>query len=468
VIGLVIAASAGGAPAAHAAPDRAGADRAGADLAGGCASVPACYTPQQLRAAYGLRPLLDRGIDGRGETVVLPEQGEQQATPPSVTDIRQDLAGFDRRFHLPAARLAVTTTLARGASRWLALQEETLDVEMVHAVAPAAAIRVILLPSSAMVSAPALTAALTRAVRLGTSLGDVISLSMGVGEHCFSGAEVTRMHEQLQAAGRHHVTVVAASGDTGAVGGACPAPFSVPGVVPVVEPLLPAADPQVLAVGGTSLDASHRTGAYIGESGWSQPLQNLEVDTLASGGGFSRLFARPAYQDGVPGIGRLRAVPDVAADASGATGLALVAADGQGRYAISGSSGTSAAAPFWAGLVAEADQLAGHDLGFINPALYGIARGPDYHLAFHDVVRGNSTVVVAPGRFPGYRAGPGWDPVTGWGSPDAQLLVPLLARYPGYCPRAATWAHPPWLICDNGGRATHARSDPRRPEGAVA
>jgi subtilase family serine protease len=458
VIILLIAACAAGSPAA----------RAAAGATDGCASVTTCYTPQQLEAAYGIRPLLNRGIDGRGETVVLPEQGEQQPTPPMVTDIRQDLAGFDRRFHLPAARLSVTTTLARGASRWLALQEETLDVEMVHAVAPAAAIRVILLPFPALTSAPALTTALIGALRLGTALGDVISLSMGVGEHCFSAGEVARLHAALQAAGRHHVTVVAASGDTGAVGAACPAPFSVPGVVPVVEPLLPAADPLVLAVGGTSLTASHRTGAYVGESGWSQPAENLDADTLASGGGFSRLFARPAYQDGVPGTGGVRAVPDVAADASGATGLALVAGDGQGTYAVSGSSGTSAAAPFWAGLVAEADQLAGHDLGFINPGLYGIARGPDYHRAFHDVVRGNSTVIVVPSRFAGYRAGPGWDPVTGWGSPDAQLLIPLLARYPGYCPRAATWAQPPWLVCDNGGRATDARPDPRRPQGAAA
>jgi subtilase family serine protease len=446
-ISLVMVASLAASPAAGAT----------AVVAGGCASMTACYTPQQLQVAYGIRPLLERGIDGRGETVVLPEQGEQQATPPAVTDIRQDLAGFDRRFRLPAARLTVTTTLARGASRWLALQEETLDVEMVHAVAPGAAIRVILLPFSALTSAPALTTALIGALRLGTSLGDVISLSMGVGEHCFSRAEVARMHAALQAAARHHVTVVAASGDTGAVGGACPAPFSVPGAATVVEPLLPAADPLVLAVGGTSLSASHRTGAYLGETAWSQPAQNLDDDTLASGGGFSRAFARPAYQDGVPGIGNLRAVPDVAADASGATGLALVASDGPGSYAISGSSGTSAAAPFWAGLVAEADQLAGQDLGFINPVVYGIARGPDYHLAFHDIVSGNSTVVVVPDKFPGYQAGPGWDPVTGWGSPDAQRLIPLLARYPGYCSRAATWARPPWLVCDNGERAADAR-----------
>ena len=90
--------------------------------------------------------------------------------------------------------------------------------------------------------------------------------------------------------------------------------------------------------------------------------------------------------------------------------------------------GTSAAAPFWAGLIALADQEAGHPLGFVNPAIYQIARGPQYHQAFHDITTGNNTVVVNGDTITGYQAGPGWDPVTGWGTPDAQVLVPLLAH----------------------------------------
>jgi hypothetical protein len=68
-------------------------------------------------------------------------------------------------------------------------------------------------------------------------------------------------------------------------------------------------------------------------------------------------------------------------------------------------------------------------LGFVNPAIYRIAAGPLYHKAFHDVTTGSNTVIVNGVTITGYRAGPGWDPVTGWGSPDAQVLVPLLARY---------------------------------------
>jgi subtilase family serine protease len=203
-------------------------------------------------------------------------------------------------------------------------------------------------------------------------------------------------------------------------------------VVPPRALSLPAADPLVLAVGGTSLTASHQDGGYMGESAWSLPLVNRGVSTLASGGGFSHMFPRPAYQNGVPGIGATRGVPDVAADADGHTGMALVISNGGGRYEIGAAGGTSAAAPFWAGLIAVADQYAGHDLGLVNPALYCIGRSLAYHQAFHDVTTGNSTVLVAPNVVPGYQAGPGWDPVTGWGTPGGQAVVPLLAGYACY------------------------------------
>jgi len=104
--------------------------------------------------------------------------------------------------------------------------------------------------------------------------------------------------------------------------------------------------------------------------------------------------------------------------------MALAYSDGELRSAT----GTSASAPLWAGVVALADQEAGQHLGFVNPAIYAIASGPAYHRAFHDVVTGDNSVLWPTGLFVGYNAGPGWDPVTGWGSPDAQYLVPLLAH----------------------------------------
>ena len=101
---------------------------------------------RQFRVAYGIQPLLDRGIDGRGVTVALPEQAETGPARPqpvsgllqSVTDIRQDLTDFDSRFGLPPARIQVIRTALAGssASPWLASVEEVEDTELVPAVAP--------------------------------------------------------------------------------------------------------------------------------------------------------------------------------------------------------------------------------------------------------------------------------------------------------------------------------------------
>jgi subtilase family serine protease len=191
------------------------------------------------------------------------------------------------------------------------------------------------------------------------------------------------------------------------------------GGTPVKEVSLPASDPLVLAVGGTTLTANRSTGAYIGETAWG------DVGPQGgSGGGFSHLYARPSYQGGVPGISKMRGVPDVAGDADVGTPIEFAAS---GETYIISAMGTSASAPLWGGLMALADQYAHHDLGFVNPAIYAIGRGSSYHKAFHDVTTGNNDV-TSGSVMAGYQAGPGWNPVTGWGSPDAQVLVPLLAR----------------------------------------
>ena len=242
-------------------------------------------------------------------------------------------------------------------------------------------------------------------LRLAVSGTDVASISWSLGEHYFTRAQVAEMHSILLGAAAHHVTVIASSGDHGA--------SSDPWWgTPAKEVSLPASDPLVLGVGGTTLTAQP-SGAYVSET------------AFPGGGGFSHLYARPAYQDGVPGISAMRGVPDVAADA-GHPGPPIVLAGGFVETPI----GTSASTPLWAAVIALADQYAHHDLGFVNPAIYRIARSPSYHKAFHDVTTGDN-YVTAPGSAAllGYQAGPGWDPVTGWGSPDAKVLVPLLARF---------------------------------------
>jgi subtilase family serine protease len=358
-----------------------------------------CYTPHQFRVAYGIQPLLDSGIDGRGETVsVLVPAPRPTQRPP---DIRQDLASFDRTFRLPAARIEVVTSLGGSASPWQAEEEEVNDIEIVHAVAPAATIRVVWFPANAIESPAKGSAAILAGVRLAVSDTDVASISAGLGEHYFAKAQVAEMHSALLQAAAHHVTVIAATGDTGW--------FSAPtfGNKPVKEVDLPASDPLVLGVGGSTLTANRKTGAYIRETAWG-----------GSGGGFSHLYARPAYQDGVPGISKTRGEPDVAGDADEVGGMARVLVDGS-VASLESDLGTSDSAPLWGGLVALADQYAHHDLGFINPAIYRIARSSSYHRAFHDLTSGTN----------GYPAAPGWDPITGWGTPNAQFLVPLLSRF---------------------------------------
>lgn len=386
---------------------------AAATTAGDCLTLPSptCYTPQQFRTAYGVAPLLARGLDGRGETVVLPEFAP--AAPGSgVTDIRADLARYDQLFGLPAARLQI---LGGTASPDLSFNEEAGDVEIVHAIAPQATIKVVLVPVDALRSAATTAGRYAAALRLAAAQGSVIASTAAWAESCFTAAEVATMHAALRAAQRKQVTVVVSSGDSGAAGGPCPGASA---YAPAHGVDYPASDPLALAVGGTRLTASHATGAYLGETAWNLPIPSAPA--WASTGGFSSLFPRPGYQAQSAGAGR--GVPDVAADAAPDSGIAIAVTNGQ-NYLIGPGAGTSAAAPFWAGLIAIADQYAGHSLGFVNPAIYRIGVG-----AFHDITQGTNTVTFPDAKtVTGYPASPGWDPVTGRGSPNANVLVPDIA-----------------------------------------
>ena len=402
-----------------------------------CVSMATCYTPRQLEVAYGVQPLLQHGIDGRGETVVLPELAESRLAPPLVTDLRQDLAAFDHLFHLPAPRLRFVSTFAGPKDPWLAYGEEVLDAEVVHTIAPRAALTILLVKTTSLDSADQAVAASVAALRRGASEGGIISLSPAGqigGEHCVNHAQVTQLNVALQTDADQHVTVVAATGDSGAAGEPCALIDALSGgmsssFTPRKEVILVASDPLVLSAGGTTLDASHTTGAWIRETTWGLPDGTPGTGFQASGGGFSHLFHRPSYQNRVAGIGAIRGVPDVAGDANPHTGMTIVISTGS-RYMIRNSGGTSTSAPIWAGIIALADQFAGRHLSFVNPAIYRIAHSPRYRQAFHDITAGNANTARFPhGTIAGYRAGPGWDAVTGWGSPNAQVLVPLLGSH---------------------------------------
>jgi subtilase family serine protease len=220
--------------------------------------------------AYGITPLLGRGINGSGEIVVPPEPAE---IPPS-SDIRKDLAAFDHRFGLPATRLHVVNTIARSRTPYLAADEQVEETEMVHAIAPSATLYVVLVPQNATSSIADFTSAAVKVIRATIALhAAVISISASEAERFLTRAEAAAMNTALEQARRHHVTVVAASGDTGAISDDGP-PRQVS---------LPASDPLALAAGGTILDAARPAGTYLGEMAWNG-------GTDASGGGYSTLF----------------------------------------------------------------------------------------------------------------------------------------------------------------------------------
>lgn len=392
-----------------------------------CLTAAQCYGPSQFRAAYGIQPLLDKGIDGRGETVVLPEFVATASLPP-VTDIRADLARFDNTFAIPAADLQVDNSLARSRSPWLANNEEVQDTEIVHAVAPQAAIRVVLISDQAQQTAANASTDLTAVLRLGMTEGAVISYSHSWGERCFTSTQVAQLTSALDAANNDQVTVVSAAGDFGASANPCPGTATT--FYPTTGTNLISSEPLVLAVGGTSLRANRSTGAYVGETAWNTPRPSPAGINHATNGGFSQLFPRPGYQAGVPGTDAdtARAVPDVAADADPITGMALAITQRGPNYQLIGASGTSAAAPLWAAVIALADQYAGRRLGFVNQAIYQIGLSTAGRTAFHDITSGTNSVQTQHRTITGYQASPGWDPLTGWGSPNAQLLIPLLAR----------------------------------------
>jgi subtilase family serine protease len=430
-VGALVAGCGGSGKLARGIAHDAAKDALPADAGTGCLThtrPPLCYAPRQFRVAYGVQPLVNRGIDGRGRTVVVLEPTVPSPTL-GATFIQQDLSRYESRFGLPVAGLEVVSESAGSPSTALASSEELLDVEMVHAIAPGAGIRVVLVGGTPEETAGTVAAAVLRALKyaVGRNRGDVISLSVGIGEHCVTPAQVTTLHSVLRAARDRHITVIASAGDFGAAARPCGVLSKlVRGVV------LPASDPLVTAIGGTRLLASPMTGRYVGETSWNRPPRPGAVGrkglSAASGGGLSNLFPRPSYQDGIGGIDSRRGVPDVAADADPATGLALLAYRRGQNYIVAGG-GTSASAPLWAAIAALADQYAGRRLGLLNAGLYRIGRGSRYHAAFHDITQGNNTVLFPPAQIAGYRAAPGWDPVTGWGSPNAEVLVPLLARY---------------------------------------
>lgn len=372
-----------------------------------------CYAPAQIRRAYDIPSYLT----GAGETIVIIDAFGD----PTVSS---DLALFDSTFGLPTPTLNVICPqdcptfdpTSADELGWAA--EISLDVQWSHAIAPGATIDLVVARSD---QDPDILAALQYVVQ--NNLGDVLSQSYGQGETCMAPAVFAAQHQAFQDAASENMTVFASAGDYGAAEPDCT------GTGYFLSVSTPASDPLVTAVGGTHLDANHTTGAYYFETVWNNSGEPAGFDFGAGGGGFSTIYPRPYYQNSANTGSAFRGLPDVTYDADvfgGVLGVCSECNDGIPTFYIVG--GTSAGPPQWSGITALADQAAGHRLGFLNPALYAIAAGPLYHYAFHDITVGNNTWDTS--GVTGYSAGPGWDPASGLGSPDAADLIKLLISRP--------------------------------------
>jgi hypothetical protein len=345
--------------------------------------------PAQMRAAYGVNSIMfgNTAGTGAGQTIAIVDAYNDP-------NIIADASSFNTRFGLQQFNVSGGPTLQvlnesggtslpgnSSAGGWDV--EESLDVEWAHSIAPQA--NIILFEANSASYLDLMNAVQTAANYAGVS---AVSMSWGGGE--FSG-ETSYDSAFLTPSGHQGVTFLASTGDDGTPAG------------------YPALSPNVVAVGGTSLNIDS-SGDYLGESAWSD-----------GGGGISQVESQPSYQSGkVNGTSSThRTVPDVSMDADPSTGVYVLDSFAGGWYQVGG---TSLSCPMWAGLVAIANQGRALDgqsslngLTQTLPTLYNLPSSD-----FHDVTSGSNGT---------YSAGPGYDLTTGLGTPIANLLVPALAGY---------------------------------------
>ncbi len=269
--------------------------------------------------------------------------------------------------------------------------ESTLDVELAGSFANAAQIVVYFAPNNAHGKYQALTTALSNK----KYPPSVISCSWGAVEDTLPGDVVSSLNHVFQDAALRGITICFSSGDRGED----PAPDGTPRVH------FPASSPYVLSCGGTHWLKKQRS---IYEEVWSESLPKYVVQ---SGGGVSKIFEQPDWQSGIKLQTKKsgRGVPDVAGKADIATGYCMQV----GGFDVT-MGGTSAAAPMWAGLIARLNQELNCNIGYATPFLYQ----ESCRSSFNDITKGNN------GKH--FKATPGWDPCTGWGSPDGKKLLRIL------------------------------------------
>ncbi|HEV2236626.1 MAG TPA: S53 family peptidase [Ktedonobacterales bacterium] len=404
--------------------------------------TPCGYTPQQVKGAYGIS-----GYDGTGQTVAIIDA---YAAPTIVQDAdkwssNRGIAQFQGSQFTQVVAPGTYHHPERGMKQdpqgWYG--EETLDVESVHGMAPAANIVYVGAPNNFQ----DLDAALNHVVD--RHLAQIVTNSYGWNTELLPAGRITPVENTLIQAAAEGIGVYFSSGDNSdesLVDGYTSADW-------------PASSPWVTAVGGTSL-AVGATNNRLFETGWGTKTDSWTGTGWATtppgswqaggGGGVSRLFTEPAWQQGVvqPAVfgaqGRTgRAVPDIAALADANTGYIVgetqTFPDGTVKYDEYRLGGTSLSSPIMAGIMALADQAHGSPHGFANPLFYSKAGSA----AFHDITNPPNTVAVVRVNFNNnvdasgglsYRlrtmnqclslqTTPGWDDVTGLGTPTSSFLT---------------------------------------------
>jgi subtilase family serine protease len=446
-----------------------------------CAAVGrTCFTPQAIQSAYNVGPLYARDYDGRGMTIAIFDSYGSDT-------MAHDLHVFDHAFGIAPMCGEEGVTCAPGMPKFSELAingtpatngqpgngthledkaawalEVALDVETSHAIAPGANILLVHSNNAETLGVqgfPNLMKAEDYVIK--NHLANVISQSFASSEDAFASKQsLLNLRYAFVDAQANNVTVLGSSGDDGSTN-FTKAPVKAGGSLinhPAVE--WPASDPLVTGVGGTYLctdpnvtnpsqprtpDPLPGLGGKCASDSPYNVAHAAEVAWTFSGGGFSDTFARPDYQSTLPNPSTpipsaARGVPDIAFQASAGTGALVYLSlppDGNdsnisqtGWYDIGG---TSLSCPQWAGLVAIADQIAGHPLGLINNKLYSIASNPAKYAAdFFDITQTGDATHVNNNQedpsIPGYPATAGWDPVTGLGTPNAANLLPDLAH----------------------------------------
>ncbi len=356
------------------------------------AASAAGYTALQVAAAYSF----PSNLTGKGETIGIIELGGGFTA--------SDLSAYFSSLGISPAPTVVAVSVDGGQNQPTGDTggpdtEVMLDIEVSGAVAPGANIAVYFAPNTDA----GFLDAINQAVNDTVNKPSILSISWGGPESSWTAQSLQSFNTALQSAAAVGVTVCVACGDNGSTDGVTDGKDHVD---------FPASSPYALACGGTTLQIS-------GSSISSEVVWNdLSSNEGATGGGVSGTFPIPAWQANAkvppstnPSGYKGRGLPDVSGDADPNTGY-QVQVDGS-NFPVGG---TSAVAPLWAGLVALLNQSLGKSAGYLNPTLYqniGESVG-----AFHDIISGNNG---------DYKAGPGWDACSGWGSPNGSALLKALS-----------------------------------------